>query len=72
LHHLFNLHSLNKHENSNVQRTNTIDRTINKGDEGGDRPEINILRDKPFNMLRTHLRMVLKELSLSALTQTFS
>jgi hypothetical protein len=72
LYHLFNLNSLNKHENSNVQRINTIHTTINKREEEGDRPKINILRDNSLNMLRTYLGLVLKELSLSALTQRLS
>jgi hypothetical protein len=33
LYHLFNLHFLNKHGYSNVQRTNTIHTKINKGEE---------------------------------------
>jgi hypothetical protein len=72
LYHLFNLHSLNKHENSNVQKINTIHTTINKREKEGDRPEINILRDNSLNTLKTYLGLVLKQLSLSALTQRLS
>jgi len=40
--------------------------------EWGERPETNILRDNSLNILKTHLGLILKELSLSASTQRLS